>query len=384
MGGCRIPGPEGRYHLLDLDEGTLCLQPSPLPGPHRFTLLPELREFGSSLLLIDDFGDLTHSDKAEFKVVQKMPVANSRKHAYKKVEDYVADRTLYFGPDYWTFAAESDAELIGTEWGKRKKRTLRSMIEFNKKGQEEQQKIFYRWVRKAYQKRFGDDVNVPELIRKGMSDELEEQIKAVRGSVRVKGIHDENFHAGGFNPRPQKHPVGGRKCYLLGTLSEHATGLAVDIDDKANAQFSGTVWKFIERLTGKHVDRSRWTTEEEATALWTDIRDINNAFVKKVATEVERIEKERADKAAKAPKETKEKAPSKDPKTALQEVLGDYHDTLHPWVKTGFFALPLELVLELHGHGFTWGVRFSDVDLHHFEIQHKTEKQSAAAAPQTK
>jgi hypothetical protein len=38
-------------------------------------------------------------------------------------------------------------------------------------------------------------------------------------------------------------------------------------------------------------------------------------------------------------------------------------------VKTGFFQLPLELVLELHEHGFTWGATFgTNVDLHHFEI----------------
>jgi len=37
-------------------------------------------------------------------------------------------------------------------------------------------------------------------------------------------------------------------------------------------------------------------------------------------------------------------------------------------VTTGFFHLPLELVLELHAHGFTWGATFPDPDLHHFEL----------------
>jgi hypothetical protein len=59
-------------------------------------------------------------------------------------------------------------------------------------------------VRRAYQIRYGDGVNVPDLIRRGMSQKLGDQINAVRGSIRVKKIHDEQFRAGGFNPRPMK------------------------------------------------------------------------------------------------------------------------------------------------------------------------------------
>jgi hypothetical protein len=53
----------------------------------------------------------------------------------------------------------------------------------------------------------------------------------------------------------------------------------------------------------------------------------------------------------------------------LEKILGEHFARLSPWVKTGFFHLPLELVLELHAHGFTWGAGFStNVDLHHFEL----------------
>jgi len=110
--------------------------------------------------------------------------------------------------------------------------------------------------------------------------------------------------------------------------------------------------------------------------------------VKKVATAVKRIEKEHADN-AKAEKEKveKEKAastptPQSAPKlapgtqlkpkkllTPLEENLGDNFNNLSRWVTTGFFRLPLDLVLELHAHGFTWGATLStNVDLHHFEL----------------
>jgi len=330
---------------------------------------------------------ITDADKAEFAIIKKMPVFDSKRRAYRSVSHYVSDRTLYFGPpsDYAAFAAESDAELTNKKWvGKKRTHTLQSMIEFNHKKDAQKQQIFYRWVRKAYKRKYGDDVDVPELIRRGMSQELADKIAEVRGSIRVQKAHEEQFHAGGFNPRPIKFS----KHYLLGTFSEHATGMAVDIDDTQNAQLTAAEWKFIENLVGKHVVRSgRWAKEEDAEKLWNDIVEVNDLFVKKVAAEVKRIEKERADK-AKAEKEKEEKAekekaglkpapkpapshPSKPKKvlTPLEEILGDYFKSLSPWVTTGFFHLPLELVLELHAHGFTWGATFStNVDLHHFEI----------------
>ena len=130
---------------------------------------------------------ITDADKAEFAIIKKMPVYNSSVAPIATSTAYVSDRTLYFGPPsaYAIFAAESDAELANTKWVRKKHtRTLRSMIEFNRKNEAQKQQIFYRWVRKAYKRKYGDDVDVPELIRKGMSQELADKIAEVRGSIR--------------------------------------------------------------------------------------------------------------------------------------------------------------------------------------------------------
>lgn len=382
MAGNRFRGPQCRYRLLtEIDGGTLCRETSPPPGPTgHLSLWPELSEpdFLPAALGLDSA--ITDADKAEFKIIRSMQVLDSSRRVFKNVRQYVSTRTVYFGGPaaYMDFASESDDELANTKWGsKRKTRTLRSMIDFGKKGQAEKQKLFYRWVRRAYQHKYGDDVDVPEIIRKGMSDELAKRIQAVRGSIRVKSIHDEGFHAGGFNPRPIKY----QHDYLLGTLSEHATGMAVDIDDNRNPQLTLDEWKFIEDLVGEHVVRTgRWDSEDDAEDLWNDIKDLSDGFVTKVAAEVKRIEKERADKERKEKElAEKEKADGKPVSshhnkaakvlTPLQEILGGNYKSLSPWVSSGFFQLPLELVLELQAHGFTWGATFStNVDLHHFEL----------------
>ncbi|MGN6367834.1 MAG: hypothetical protein ACTHN5_06195 [Phycisphaerae bacterium] len=362
-GFCR-PGTICLTHGAEIgDAGTLNLQKTPAP---RYSLWPELYTPGFLPAALGFLDAITEADKAEFAIIKKMPVYDMRRHPFQTVSQYVSFRTLYFGAPstYEAYAAESDAELLTTQWvGKKRTRTLRSMIEFT--NSPEKQKLFYRWVRKAYQRKYGDDVEVPELIRRGMSQELADQIAAVRGSIRVKDAHAGEFHAGGFNPRPVKY----HSHYLLGTLSEHATGMAVDIDDSRNPQLTVAEWKFIEKLTGKTVNRSgRWGTEHDAEGLWKDIKGLSDLFVKTVAAEVKRVEAERALKKkevglGKAALEAGKQ------KTALQEVLGEFYGDLSPWVETGFIQLPCELVVELHGHGFKWGATFStNVDLHHFEL----------------
>ncbi len=386
MAGFHYRGPQCRFRLVpEIDEGTLYRGPSPSPGPTgNLSLFPDFYDpdFMPSALGTA----ITEADKAEFKIIKKMNVLDKQGHRFRRVQDYVRARTFMFGvhASYQAYANESDDELIKTEWPRRRRRPikLRSLIEFSDNIKKQQ--IFYRWVRKAYEEKYGDDVNVPELIRKGMTPELAEKIKEVRGSVRVKNIHDENFHAGGFNPRPQKLD----KAYRLGTLSEHATGMAVDIDDTQNAQIDARDWKFIEDLVGQKVSnrRARWKgDEDDVEDLWDDINSLSEAFVKKVASEVKRIEDERAEKAKKEKEEQEKlKAAGKEPEKAsehhkkeekkkvlppLQEVLGSHYQHLSPWVTTGFLHLPLELVLEMHAHGFTWGAIFSDPDLHHFELE---------------
>lgn len=390
----RFPGPLRQYHAFNnVEDGTIFLQSARSPGVVcGHSLMPELYDprFMNSIPALPPPPDpIKDEDRAEFAIVQLMPVLNRQRRKYRDVKSYFEDRTDYFGQpeQYWEFAKESDEELANTEWkGKFRTRTLRSMLEFGKNAK--QQQIFYRWVRRAYKRKYGDDADVPELVRKGMSEKLSKLIEEVRGSIRVNEAHAEQFAAGGFNARPVKY----NGSYLLGTLSEHATGMAVDIDDSRNAQLTPEQWKFILKLVGKDFSLSgRWTTEAAAEGLWKDIQEVNDLFVKKIASETLRIEKERAEKEkARLEKEKKEKEereklaksgkaapppppapPAKPVKvpTPLEEILGEQHGALSKWAATGFFHLPLPLVLELHSHGFTWGATFgTNVDLHHFEI----------------
>jgi len=372
MGTLRQQGPLCQFHgFSGIDSGTTCRHASPAPGPvDGLSLWPEIYNPGFLPAALGLSEAITRADKAEFAVIQKMGVCDRGGRPYHTVNSYISDRTLYFGSpeDYTTFAAESDAELAGTKWkGKKRTRTLRSLLEFG--DHLDRERIFYRWVRKAYKDKYGRDANVPELIRKGMSDELARKIAEVRGSIRVRKAGEQDFHTGGFNPRPMK--LCGR--YRLGTLSKHATGMAVDIDDEANAQFNARDWAFIEHFVHKHVVRKgRWKTEADAQGLWEDIQEVNDLFVKKIASELLRMEETRAAGAAQAAVAHGSAAPHSHAKSKspLREILGKHFTNLSLWSKSGFFHLPLDLVLELHFRGFVWGATFhGNVDLHHFELK---------------
>jgi hypothetical protein len=358
MTSFRYPGPQCRYRLIDdLDLGTLCRSTSRSPALMlNVSLWQDLQSPG---LLSAPLVTPSDADRDEFWIVRHMPVVGRDKRPYKNVYSYLADRFSFFGPpsDYAAFALESDAELADTEWVTKKGTvTLRSMLEF--KNKPKQQQIFYRWTRKAYLLKAGEDAedaDVPEVVRKGMTPELVKRIKEVRGSIRVKGIKYENFHAGGYNFRPIKQ----EHHYILGTLSDHATGTAVDIDDTENAQIGKADWEFIEKLTGKRFVRAgRWKTEKDAAGLWKDIKDLNELFVKKMASEISRITQERAEHHAKG----------HNAQSPLKEILGKDHEKLAEYSEKGFFHLPLDFVLEMHAHGFTWGAQFPVPDLHHFQI----------------
>jgi hypothetical protein len=376
MAGFCFSGPQARYHLLpEIDDGTLCRQVSPLPGPvSSFYLLPELHSPG----FVASF-DMIDADKEEFQIVKTMNALKSNHDSFKDAKDYVSYRDRYFGSSisYFLFAADSDAELANTSWGEGKnEKTLKSQIQFNGKNEGTKQQIFYRWVRKAYKLKFGGGFNVPETIRKGKSEQLIKKLNEVRESARVKKIHDENFSAGGFDARPQRY----NEKYLLGTLSEHATGMAIDIDDSQNPQFTLEQWDFIETFVGKHITRSgRWGSEEAATGLWKDFKEINDLFVKKIKDETKNILEARAKAAREAEQDDQEHLPAPKPTgpllpwlPPLQEILGKHFSALAKWATDGFFHLPLELVLELHAHGFNWGATFgTNVDLMHFELPTK-------------
>lgn len=299
----------------------------------------------------------------------------------KDAAAYEKHRKEFFGSDedYQKWAEESDKELDGTKG-------LRRLIEL--KG--DAQTVFYRWVRKAYHNAGVKDV--PALIKKGKTKELEEAIK------KVQGAYGKTFQHGGFNPRPKK---SARYLYLLGTVSEHALGTAVDVESGKNPNISTGEWAFIEKLAGKTVDRkaSRWW--KEPAALWKDVSDLNKAFVAKVDSEVARIEKEReaAAKAAaeagtsgsKGPAGAAEKAPPekkgakvKPPPEPIEVVFAGQKSLLGKlnkigdWRKSGFFTLEEALVKQFHAQDFLWGATFSNaVDLHHFELSTNPTKAAA-------
>jgi hypothetical protein len=349
-----------------VDSGTLCRQSSPVPGPAG--LIFTRADFLALPLTPPVKGldqDFSAQDKAEYEVLKKMPVVDLQGKKYLTMEAYVAARTRFFGPSpaFWAYASQSDAELVQTQWkiGKRTV-TLRSRLELE--DDLDQQKIFYRWLRKAYQKKYGADADVPGAIKAGASQELLTKIAAVKQSTAGKSAHADSLSFQTFNARPMKAVSG----YILGTLSEHASGLAVDIDPDHNPQLSLPQWQFIEKLAQKTVKRSgRWTTEAEARALWSDIKELSDLFVKKVAAEKQRLEEE--DRAAELAHPKKAK-----PKPLLQRILAPHSAKLARFADSGFIQLPLDLVLELRNAGFDWGAAFpGNVDIMHFELRTKTK-----------
>ena len=321
----RIPGPiccVRDWFADDIDDGTLMRRRSPFPCA-----------LGTIAPTPDPF-----DEKTEFALLKG-------KITDVTAEAYGEHRRKFFGTDkaYQEFAAESDLELDTDR--------LRRFIEFNKKGQEEAQKIFYRWVRKAY---INDGVtDVPAQIRRGMSDDLKAALDL------VKATYQGTFKSGGFNPRPKKD---AHYRYRLGTISEHGTGNAIDIEDQDNPILSKDDWNFIKTLTGKTVDQSATKWKSDPKSVWKGIKDINDEFVKKVASEVKLIEDERA-KAPATASAAKVKLPE-----PIDVVLKG-HLGLKKW-KDGFFTLDWELVEALSEHDFLWGATFypGSVDLHHFEL----------------
>ena len=266
----------------------------------------------------------------------------------KNVTEYVARRTAIFGSTslYDEFSKESDKELADNP-------VLRKLIEMGGKSEKDQtrQTVFYRWVRKAYLNSGAKDV--PSLIKTGKSERLKKAL------TEVQAAYGGSFKVGGFNPRPQKN---AKYQYILGTISDHALGLAIDIEDRTNPILSAEEWKFLEELTDKKVLRTavRWKTKPEE--LWQDIQDVNDLFVAKLHEVTKAFQEQEAAK----PKKTetaKDQKPAEDPVDALLAKVPKLKN-----FKNGFFTLKWPLVKELHTHGFKWGAIFRSVDLHHFEL----------------
>jgi hypothetical protein len=212
---------------------------------------------------------------------------------------------------------------------------------------------------------------VPDVIKRGKSKEVADALEKIKADEAVKAAYPKDFRSGGFNPRPMK--TAKTYKYRLGTISEHALGNAVDIESKENPNMSVGSWKFIEKITGKAVDRSlaRWKKEPES--LWCDIKELNDLFVNAIAQEVKQVESEIA-KAKAATDNVKSKDKEKEDLKPIDVVFAKKPFAMHSqelkkWAG-GFFTLKWELVKQFHANGFKWGATFSNgVDLHHFELQ---------------
>ena len=181
MAGFCFSGPQARYHLLpEIDDGTLCRQVSPLPGPvSSFYLLPELHSPG----FVASF-DMIDADKEEFQIVKTMNALKSNHDSFKDAKDYVSYRDRYFGSSisYFLFAADSDAELANTSWGEGKnEKTLKSQIQFNGKNEGTNSRFFIDGFAKLTSSNSeGGSMYLKRFVKESRNNSLRSLMKYVR------------------------------------------------------------------------------------------------------------------------------------------------------------------------------------------------------------
>jgi hypothetical protein len=205
MSSFRTPGPvcflAGQY---EVDEGTLAVTASPAPGTIDAETAPPATPKASVA---------ETEDEEEFKLLTTtIGICDNLGNEFEHAAAYVEYRTSTFGSEtgYRVVGARADAELEQTEW-KSGTRTikLRQIIEFGRFP--EAQKLFYRWVWKAYRDVVGETEDIPKLIRTLMTWKL-------LNSPKVIELGSDEMFQSGFNAAPLK--FHGRYC--LGTLGEKA------------------------------------------------------------------------------------------------------------------------------------------------------------------
>lgn len=291
------------------------------------------------------------------------PYARATLKAWKFFTDkYLTDCIRYFGSisAYHDYKQVARGEINGE---KPLVRHLEPNMALRKEGTnwQEAQVVFYAWTRKGYEnalkKEGRADANIPDLVRSGQSEKLKAALATVRHDYSGK------FAAGGFNARPMK--MSGQ--FRLGTLSDHALGTAVDVNDTQNAQLTQKQWEMVVAFTGDTTvasdatRKSLWKTSPEQ--LVTAIQATNDSFVSLLQTAVTAVKEAAKKEAAKEP--TDELALNK--AIADDQHLKKHPDTVRRW-RGGFFNLPWALVKEFHEEGFLWGATFSSPDLHHFQL----------------
>ena len=118
-----------------------------------------------------------------------------------------------------------------------------------------------------------------QTISKKMSAELSAKITAAKAELLSEsGI---TLKVQGFNPRPEKAPVGKGGGYRFGTLSEHAQGNAIDIDPDHNLFVSNDTYNYIlaqPNITKPKGDLTlyRWITDPEG--MYEDLAAVSDTW----------------------------------------------------------------------------------------------------------
>lgn len=274
---------------------------------------------------------------------------------------------------YLDWAPRSDALL---EQPTPSGQPLRTRIEWYRANQRGEQRVFFRWVSWAYHTKQGlSEDAIVKLIVKGFDDKM---LGALAGAEHATGHAIERQ---GPNPRPQKD---AKLRYQLGTLSEHATGRAVDLDPAHNPILSRVTWDAIARatqLTAK-LGKDHWRAHPEA--FFDAIEAINSRWSTMVT---ERVHERRLHRAypglspgelapptGVVPRLEISRPALLDEVTVVEQLLGPQAAgsavTLASLPRYRFMNHTRDLVLALHAQGLRWGATFypQNVDLHHFEL----------------
>jgi hypothetical protein len=343
--------------------------------------VPEGRAFLTDRVLAaqpdDPFG--LHVPHDEYLVRQDFELVKPAGTNIATASEYAQRVTAIWGSceSYVTWRHEADALLDKPlpSGG-----TVRRLI--NEAG--DTQRVFFYWVAWEYVQRGLDDAAIVALFDSQIVGELRGAVASAEAKLGA------TIPIQGFSPRPQRDAHG----YVMGTLSNHGLGRAVDIEPSKNPIINADVWARMEALVGRKVDRSRdrWMTKPD------ELYDDLVAFSEQWATYVkDQIAVARSAPAHaqnfgrqhpgtlvdfgglalldKTPHPLLDNAPVVDekslPTTTLMRLLHiDAKEAAKLAETPGFEILnhPRARVLALREQGLVWGATFQNVDLHHFEL----------------
>lgn len=144
-------------------------------------------------------------------------------------------------------------------------------------------------------------------------------------------------------------------------LSNHAFGLAIDIDPASNPYLSRKELQFIEKLTGVKIKRS---TSIEAGARWDNFKKAEELYLARIGPWLQNKEAE----IAKARRSRAGRSRLKRLQRDYDEISGNRN--LMRAIDNGFLSHPRHFVLEMESSGFTWCTDFGPgADLMHYELR---------------